>query len=235
VKLIIIDRSTRRFLTFTTGFFVMLVLLPGMAAIMKVTSTSPQPVYHGNLNKPTVALACNVFWGEEYLPSMLDTLHNNNIKATFFIGGSWAKQNPDMLKKIAAAGHEIANHSYSHPHSNSLSKEQNKEQILRAEDIIAQYTGVKTKLYAPPYGEFNNVVLSAAAELNYTTIMWSIDTIDWQLPPEEVIISRVMKKIHNGAIILIHPTAPTAKALPELIDRLQDSGYTILPVSAIIQ
>jgi len=235
VKLLLIDRHTKWFLAFSAGFFILLMLLPGVVTLMKDTTTFPQPVYHGNLDKPAVALACNVFWGEEYLPAMLDTLHTYNIKATFFIGGSWAKQNPEMLKKIVAAGHEIGNHSYSHPHSNSLSKDQNKDQILQAEQIIAQYTGVKTKLYAPPYGEFNKVVLSAAAELNYTTIMWSVDTIDWQLPPEEVIINRVMKKIHNGAIILIHPTAPTAKALPELIDRIQDSGYVILPVSVIIQ
>jgi peptidoglycan/xylan/chitin deacetylase (PgdA/CDA1 family) len=128
----------------------------------------------------------------------------------------------------------LGNHTYSHPHPNTLSKEQNKDQILRAEALVGELTGVKTILYAPPYGEFNTTVLAAATELGYTTIMWSIDTIDWKRPPEDVLINRVTKKLHNGAIILMHPTAPTAKALPELITRIKNAGYTISPVSDIL-
>lgn len=224
----------RWYLGFTTGFFLLLALLPGVLHLMAVNPDKPKAIYHGNASQPKVAFACNVFWGEEYLPDMLDTLERHNIKATFFIGGSWAKRNPEMLKLIAARGHELGNHTYSHPHPNALTKEQNKEQILRAETLVNEYTGVKTVLYAPPYGEFNGTVLAAAADLGYTTIMWSIDTVDWKRPPEDVLITRVMKKIHNGAIILMHPTEPTAKALPELISRIHDSGYTVAPVSVIL-
>jgi probable sporulation protein (polysaccharide deacetylase family) len=235
MRCLLIDKTTGRYLALTACFFLLLTLLPGMLVLLKSGQhLPPQPIYHGNLNKPSVAITCNVFWGEEYLPAMLDTLDKYNVKATFFIGGTWAKENPELLKRIAAAGHEIGNHSYSHPHSSRLSLEDNKRQIIQAEDIIAGCTGKRTRLYAPPYGEFNDTVLVAAGELGYTTIMWSIDTIDWQLPPKELIISRVMKKLHNGAIILLHPTAPTAQALPELIERIQGSGYTIAPVSVII-
>lgn len=195
----------------------------------------PQPIFHGNPATPKIAFACNVFWGEEFLPTMLKTLDDNNIKITFFIGGSWAKRFPDVVTLLAERGHELGNHTYSHPHPNTLSKDKNKEQILRAEQLVMELTQLKTTLYAPPYGEYNDTVLSAATELGYKTIMWSIDTIDWQRPPSNIIINRVMKKINNGAIILIHPTESTAKALPELIQQLKSKGYTITTVSDILE
>lgn len=197
-------------------------------------SAKPQPIFHGNLSVPKIAFACNVFWGEEYLPSMLTTLDEHNSKITFFIGGSWAKRFPNAVIDLAARGHELGNHTYSHPHPNTLSKEKNKEQILRAQQLVEELTQRKTNLYAPPYGEYNDIVLSAAAELGYQTIMWSVDTIDWQRPPSDIIINRVMKKVNNGAIILIHPTESTAKALPELIKQLKSKGYTITTVSDIL-
>lgn len=194
-----------------------------------------EPIFHGNIDQNKVAFVCNVFWGEEFLPDMLKTLEDNNVHITFFIGGTWAKDNPDILKNIVEKGHEVANHSYNHPHPNTLSKDKNKEQILKAETIIQQITGVKTSLYAPPYGEYNDVVLNAAQELDYKTIMWSIDTIDWKRPPSEIVKSRVLKKIHNGAIVLMHPTEPTKKALPELLKELREKGYNITTVSDVIK
>jgi len=181
-----------------------------------------QPIFHGSRSEPKIAFACNVFWGEEFLPDMLKILAANDIKITFFIGGSWAKRFPAVLTELAGHGHELGNHTYSHPHPNTLTKEQNKEQIIRAEELVTDLTQIKTKLYAPPYGEYNDTVLSAAAELGYTTIMWDVDTIDWKRPPAEMIINRVMKKVNNGSIILMHPTEPTVKALPELIKQLKE-------------
>ena len=195
----------------------------------------PVPIFNGNMKEPKVAFACNIFSGEQFLPSMLSTLDANGSKITFFIGGSWGKRFPNLVTELAKNGHELANHTYSHPHPNTLSKDKNKEQIQRAEDLITELTKIKTNLYAPPYGEYNDAVLLAATELGYRTIMWSIDTIDWQNPPPELIISRVMKKINNGAIILIHPTKSTAEALPELIKQLKDKGYTITTVSDILK
>ncbi len=143
-------------------------------------------------------------------------------------------RNPASLQAIAAAGHELGNHTYSHPHPNTLNKQQNQAQILKAEQTIFEITGVKTKLYAPPYGEFNDTVLAAAGEISYLTILWSIDTVDWKRPSKDAIVKRVVGKLHNGAIILIHPTEPTVKALPELIAEIRQKGYSFCPVSAIL-
>ena len=236
MKRIFVARIRQWYIFFATGVFLTVAMLAGVLQPI-VSNTQfpgkPQPIFHGNIAEPKVAFACNVFWGEEFLPDMLNTLEANNIKITFFIGGSWAKRFPGVVTELSTRGHELGNHTYSHPHPNTLSKEKNKEQILRAEQLVTELTQFKTTLYAPPYGEYNDTVLSAASELGYTTIMWSIDTIDWQRPPAEIIINRVMKKINNGAIILIHPTESTAKALPELIKQIKSKGYTITTVSDI--
>lgn len=228
----------RWYLVFTIGFFFAVASITSLANSFDKAAGDTvklKPIYQGNETQPVIAFACNVFWGEEYLPQMLDTLDAKNIKITFFIGGSWAKRYPDMLKEIAKRGHEIANHSYSHPHPNRLSRQENQEQIQKTEKLVEEVTGIKTSLYAPPYGEFNETVLLAANELGYRTIMWSIDTIDWKRPPVDILQNRVLKKLHKGAIILMHPTEPTAQALPGLISEIEKQGYTISTVSSILQ
>ena len=162
-------------------------------------------------------------------------LSDNQVKATFFIGGSWAKRHPESLKSIADAGHELGNHSFTHPHPNRLSKEQNQAEISRTEQLVEEVTGVKTRLYAPPYGEYNRTVLTAAEELGYLTIMWTADTIDWRRPSPETIVKRIEGKLQNGCIILMHPTEPTIQALPVLIKLIKEKGYTIVPVTDIIK
>lgn len=220
------------------GCFLTLAMISGVLPANYLPIITPQkyhPYYQGSNNSPKVALACNVFWGEEYIPTMLQTMDNEQIHITFFIGGSWAKRFPHVLKDIANHKHELANHSYSHPHPNSISKTKNQEEILKTQELIQDITDVKTTLYAPPYGEFNETVLIAAGELGYQTIMWSIDTIDWKRPHSEVIKKRVLNKLHNGAIILMHPTEPTAKALPDLIRKIHERGYSIVTVSELLQ
>lgn len=238
LKNLFVTRVRQWYIFFTAGIFLIVAMLSGiLQPIFSTTQLSdkPQPIFHGNLTAPKIAFACNVFWGEEFLPSMLTTLDNHNTKITFFIGGSWAKRFPDLVVELANRGHELGNHTYSHPHPNTLSKDKNKEQILRAEQLVTELTQCKTALYAPPYGEYNETVLSAAEELGYKTIMWTVDTIDWKRPPSDIIINRVMKKVKNGTIILIHPTEPTAKALPELITQLKNKEYTVTTVSDILK
>lgn len=193
------------------------------------------PIYQGNTQIKKMAFACNVFWGEEYLPRMLEIFQRENVSVTFFLGGSWVKKHPELAKEMALKGHELGNHSFSHPHPNNLSKEQNKEQILQTEALIFSVAKQKTVLYAPPYGEFNQSVLQAADELGYKTIMWTIDTVDWKKPSPEVIKARVLKKAQNGAIVLIHPTEPTLEALPGIISELKQQGYVLESVSSIIK
>ncbi|SEO79727.1 probable sporulation protein, polysaccharide deacetylase family [Propionispora vibrioides] len=238
MRWMVVARVRQWYIFFAAGVFLVLAALAGFLQPMLSTvkpAGQAEAIFHGDEQQPKVAFACNVFWGEEFLPDMLKTLDDNQIKITFFIGGSWAKRFPDTLADIGKRGHELGNHTYSHPHPNSLSKEKNQEEITRAENLVKEITGIKTTLYAPPYGEYNDMVLQAASELGYRNILWSIDTVDWKRPAPEIITARVVKKIHNGAIILMHPTAPTAAALPTLIKELKERGYTITTVSDILK
>ena len=174
-------------------------------------------------------------WGTEYIIPMLQIFKEHDIRITFFIGGEWARENPELLKKIASEGHELGNHGYSHKHHSKLDFNQNRYEILETEKEIESITGVKTNLFAPPYGEFNDITLKAAHSLGYKTIMWSIDTIDWRRDGTEKIINRVMKNPHNGALVLMHPTADTVAALPVIIEGLQKQGFKIGTVSEALE
>lgn len=192
------------------------------------------PIYRGNPNKKMVALTINVAWGNEYLPRMLETLHNNNVTATFFLEGRWVKENVRFAKMIVDAKQEVGNHSYTHPDMKTLSIGAIHEQLQKTNEVIEAATSEKVKWFAPPSGSFRDDVVTAASKLQMGTIMWTVDTIDWKRPEPSVIIERVIKKIHPGAIILMHPTAPTAEALPTIITKLKEQGYEIGSVSALM-
>ena len=176
----------------------------------------PEPIFQGNTGDKVVAISVNVDWGEEFLPAMLEEFKKNNAQVTFFVTGRWAEKNPDMLQRMAQDGHSIQNHGYRHVHFNALNSEEISTEIKKAEDIIYNITGQRSSFFASPYGEYNPRLVKAVNEIGYQYIMWSVDTIDWQKPAPETIVNRVIKKIHNDAIILMHPTEPTVKALPAL-------------------
>ncbi|MBE3581599.1 MAG: polysaccharide deacetylase family protein [Thermoanaerobacteraceae bacterium] len=200
------------------------------ASVFKV-----QPIYQGDVNKKAVALAFNVDWGEEFLPDILQTLSRNQARATFFVTGQWAVKFPDLVRQMAREGHEIGNHGYSHQHVDNLSREENREDIRKAEGVLADLTGRRPALYAPPYGESKPHVVAAAADLGYKFIMWTVNTGDY-LPgtAAEDIIKIVVAHSQNGAIVLLHPTRPTAEALGEIINQLRKRGYELATVSEIL-
>ena len=194
-----------------------------------------KPIYQGDTSKRAMALTINIDWGEEYLKPMLEILERENVKVTFFPTGRWASKNPEIIKLIHEKGHEIGNHGYSHPHVDQLSKEENKQEILKTQEIIKNIIGIETTLFATPYGEKKQHVIDAAGELGYRTIFWTIDTVDWQRHrTADVIANKVIENAENGAIVLMHPTENTTKALPIMIEALKEKGYELITVSDIL-
>ncbi|MFT4413612.1 polysaccharide deacetylase family protein [Fredinandcohnia humi] len=193
-----------------------------------------EAIYRGNPNKPMVSFLINVAWGNEYIPDMLETLKKHKIRATFFLEGRWVKENPDLAKMIVDAGHEVGNHSYTHPNLKTLSTQLVREQLIKTNDVIEAATGIKPTLFAPPSGSYRDEVVKIAHELGMRTIMWSVDTIDWQRPQPHVLVQRVMSKVHPGAMILMHPTSPTAQSLERLILSIKQKEYTIDNVSTLL-
>lgn len=194
----------------------------------------PAPIYRGHPDKSMVSFLINVAWGNEYLPAMLEVLDKHGVKATFFLEGRWAKENPGLVNKIKEAGHEIGNHSYSHPDMARITTDQIRKQIGSTNEVIKEITGTAPVWFAPPSGSFRQDVITAADEFKMETVLWSVDTIDWQKPEPSVLVERVLKKVHNGAMILMHPTDSTSRSLETLIQSIKQKGYSFGSVSMLM-
>lgn len=235
MKLVIISKKT--LLTVLIVLILAIITLVVSVIYNKAEETfNPDVYYQGNIDDKIIAFACNVDWGNEYIPDMLEILNKNNIKITYFVTGKWAEKNKEILKTIYNDEHEIGNHGYSHMDYDKLSYSQNKEEILKAHNVIKEVLNIESKYFAPPSGAYNDDTLKAAKDLGYKLIMWSIDTIDWKKDStKDIIIKRVTSKIHNSAIVLMHPTEETVKALPEIIKYLYENGYKIGTISDVMK
>ncbi len=232
-RLIIINK--RKLLVILVMLAFLFFFIAALRMISINTMNYYEPIYKGLEDEKKIAFACNVVWGEEYLPQMLKLLKDNKIEITFFIGGQWAEKNEELLKTIHKDQHELGNHGYKHQYHSKLTPEANKQEIQRTEEIVKRITGFKTELFAPPYGDINDTVIASAEALGYKVIMWSIDTIDWNTRDYNKILQRLEKKHHNGAIVLMHPTKVTIEALPQMIENLKNQGYEITTVSDVIE
>lgn len=236
-------RLRRRWLLVGIVFFLMVTGVLGERWIAGTVKAGPQPIEQIKTDKKVIALTINVDWGEEYLPGILGALKEAKAKATFFVTGRWADKHSDLVKEMAAEGHEIENHGYSHPHPDRLSVAANAQEIQKTETIIEKITGDKTAFYAPPYGERGASGLKAAEQLGYKTILWTLDTVDWRADSTpEVIAERILnpkkrfgiQPEKKGAIVLMHPKENTLKALPEILKRLEAEGFQMLPLRELI-
>lgn len=194
-----------------------------------------QAVYHGDTGKSRVALAINVAWGEEHLPEILQVLQSEKVHVTFFLVGSWVKVFPELVKQMAGAGHEMANHGLYHGHPLQMGKADVKKLIADNSLLIWSVTGKKpANLFAPPYGEVNQTVVNCAAELGYHTVLWSVDSVDWKNPAPDMMLQRITSKIQPGGIILLHPTLPTKMVLTGLIKSLRQKGLEPGTVTSVL-
>lgn len=191
--------------------------------------------YKGTKDEKIVSFLCNVDWGNEYIPEMLEIFEENSVNITFSITGRWASENPDMVKEIYNHNHEIANHGYQHLDHDKLNYQENYDAISKANNILEDIIGHSPKYFGPPSGAFNEETVKAAKNLNYTVIMWSVDTIDWREDStKEVIIDRVTNDINPSDIILMHPKEETVKALPEIIEYLFENDFKIGTIDSIL-
>lgn len=193
------------------------------------------PIYSVGITDKRVAISFDAAWGAEYTPRILDILRRHKVKTTFFLVGFWIERYPEVVKQIAAEGHEIGNHTNTHPHLNSLSREEIKTELSEVHRRIKELTGQEARLFRPPFGEYSNRVIEAAEELGYTTIQWSVDSLDWQDLTSDAILRKVTGEIHPGAIVLFHNNARyTPDALEPIIQHLHGEGYTIVPISELL-
>lgn len=188
-------------------------------------------IYAGDKNSDKVSLMINVYWGTESLLKMLDTLEKHQVKCTFFIGGTWAKENPDILKKIYNSGHEIASHGYKHKEHGKLGYTDNLTEIQTCHEIVKDILKIDMELFAPPGGSYNASTVKAATFLGYKTIMWTRDTIDWRDHNTSLIYNRAVTNLSGGDLILMHPTENTAEALNNIICYAKKHNFKLVTVS----
>jgi peptidoglycan/xylan/chitin deacetylase (PgdA/CDA1 family) len=193
------------------------------------------PISKINTDKKVIAIACNVYEGKEQIEKMLKVLENKKVKISFFFGGVWVKKNPETLIKVRDKGHDIQNHGYNHKNTSSLDSEKNIKEIKDTEKLIEQIAGVKTTLFEPPSGDYDDSSLKLMKPLGYMMVTWNIDTIDWRSDATgELIMKRIRSKLSPGSIILMHPKPVTAENLEKIIDYLNREGYTIKTVSELL-
>jgi len=193
------------------------------------------PIYRVETNEKKVAISFDAAWGSDITPKLLEILKKHNIKTTFFLVKFWVDKYPEMTKRIVQEGHELGNHSATHPRMGSLSKNQIIEELNRTRDKIKELTGQETVLFRPPFGDYSNTLISTANELGYYVIQWDVDSLDWKDLSANAIYDRVIKQVKPGSIVLFHNNGKhTAEALEPIIVELKRQGYEIVPVSQLL-
>jgi probable sporulation protein (polysaccharide deacetylase family) len=202
---------------------------------VRLADLPASPIYRGPQEEKSVCLMFNVSWGEAYVESLLNTLRKESVHATFFLDGAWVTKFPELAKRIRAEGHAIGSHGTGHPDFTKLSNQQLGEQILGSQRRILNTVGVMPTLLAPPAGAYDQRCVKIARAHHVYTILWTVDTVDWQRPPASTIVKRVLHGVSPGALILMHPTQPTTEALPTVIRRLKAGGFAFKTVSQLVR
>lgn len=204
------------------------------AAVSLQSGESYSPYYHGDRSKACVAIMINVYENSDIVCKMVDFLTEAGAKATFFVGGCWADDNTETLKKIAESGMEIGNHGYFHKDCKKISAADCEREIVTNHTLIKQILNVEMKLFAPPSGSYDVSTLKIAEKSGYKTIMWSKDTIDWRDGDVDTLVKRATEKYENGDMILMHPKPHSLTALKRIVDFYKKNNVETLTVSEII-
>lgn len=195
------------------------------------------PIYCVEQKKPLISLSFDAAWGNEDTGKLLETLKKHNVKVTFFMTGGWIEKYPNDVKAIAAAGHDLGNHSENHKQMSQLSADECEEELIKPHEKVKKLTGKDMILFRPPYGDYNDTLIQVCRENHYYPIQWDVDSLDWKDYNASTIIKKVTEHKHlgNGSIILCHNGGKhTAEALDELITILKQKGYTLVPISELI-
>lgn len=192
----------------------------------------------GNPEKKQIALSFDDGPSKRNTEEILSILKEYNVKATFFVIGENASRDPERIRSIYDAGHELGNHTYTHAYISKLPADKIREEIRKTEEVLVEITGEKPVVFRPPGGYYDDASLAVVDEMGYESILWSLDTRDWSMPKSEKIVSKIEDSASEGDIILFHDLEdkrlPTPAALRKIIPYLIDNGYEIVTVSELL-
>jgi len=199
------------------------------------TTVRELPIYCVEKAEKEIAVTFDSAWGNEDLRQIIELLDKYNCKSTFFAVGDFLRKYPDDVKLLDEKGHEIANHSDSHPRIRGMNLNRLIEDTREAERKITMVTGERPTLYRSPYGEYDENSIKTVEGLGYKFIQWSVDSIDWQEPDPATIIKRIMDKTVSGSILLFHNDLEnTTQALPEVLTKLRQAGFEFVRTGDLI-
>jgi len=191
----------------------------------------PRKLMHGNRNLKEIAITFDDGPHPKYTPVILDILRRNKVKATFFLVGMLAEKYPNLVKAEMKAGHSVGNHTYHHVSLTKIPEKYIATEIESCGDVLRKAGHKSPHLFRPPGGDYNKEVADIANYLGYTLVLWTDDPGDYLSPGKKVILSRLMRKLDNGGIILIHDgISQTVDILPELIRQIRKRGYTLVTI-----
>ena len=182
-----------------------------------------------------VALTFDAAWGADKTSEIIKILKENDVGGTFFLVGFWSEKYPDKIKEINDAGLDIGTHSNTHPKMSTLSESQIISELSISSKLISDITGKPVRFFRPPFGDYNNLLISSADGLGLQTIQWSVDSLDWKGLSGQQILERVKQGAHNGAIVLFHNNADhILEALPLVINFLKSQNYKMVKLSDLV-
>ena len=208
-----------------------------VSAIVTGTGEKKLPIYCVDTPEKKVAISFDAAWGADDTDELLRVLKENDVTTTFFLCGYWVEKYPEEVKRIAEAGHDLGNHSSTHPHMNQLTAEQITTELQDCHAAVKTLTGIEMNLFRPPFGEYNNTVVETSYKNGYYPVQWDVDSLDWKELGMEHEINQVLNHKHlgDGSIILFHNDAKfTPQALDPILKGLKEKGYEIVPISELI-
>jgi peptidoglycan-N-acetylglucosamine deacetylase len=190
-----------------------------------------------HVDGPSIAMTFDDGPSATLTPKLLDLLATHHIKATFFVIGENVAEHPEIVERAAREGHEIANHSWSHPNLGKMSDESVRRQLRQTDDAIKNATGKRPTLMRPPYGSITaREKRWIHDEFGYDIILWDVDPYDWKRPGPAVVRARILKETRPGSIVLSHDIHPgTIEAMPSTFDELEAKGFKFVTVSELIK
>ena len=192
------------------------------------------PIYCVNRDDNKISISFDAAWGGDKTLGILDLLDEYNIKTTFFLVDIWTQKYPELVKEIVARGHEIGNHSTSHPQMSKLNETQIAKELNTQADNVLAIAEVRPVLFRPPYGDYNNRVITTARAQGFVPIQWSVDSLDWKNRGAQEIINRATK-VKSGDIVLFHNDSQyILDALPAVLKYYAENGYSVVPISEIL-
>lgn len=193
------------------------------------------PIYSVQTAEKKVAISFDAAWGADKTSKIIEICKENGIGATFFLVGFWIEKYPEKVKEIYDAGFDIGTHSNTHPQMSKLSSAQITQELQTSCQMLTDITGQKIRFFRPPFGDYNNLLLTTASGLGLQTIQWSVDSLDWKGLSASQILTRIESGVHNGAIILCHNNSDhIVEALPGIISSLKGKGYSMVKMSELV-